>query len=397
MSTTNNPEAAADIIRQKLAGLYTDEPNARQEIAEAEASEHRSKHQQYMHELSNSGKSLAEIQTAWHAYYLDLTDKEKHEVWNEFYREHDRQLIPATSHTSPTKNPLFEQPKPTTGPKVTPADMTPKPMPIEEEQPSGGRTIQHLKNQLLKNASAVRKTPAKEHLKSLGFGLACGFVALVIFLFGFFNERFIAPFITPSKDISNTPIIIDSSTAGAGPEPLLIIPKINAQLPVVYDEPTIDEDKVETALERGVVHYGTTPNPGEKGNGVIFGHSSNNIFNKGKYKFAFSLLRRMEVGDTFIVQKDSKRYVYKVTDKKVVSPSEVSVLSAQTGKVATMTLITCDPPGTSLNRLVVTGDQITPDPAANVASAAHPADQLPTILPSNSPTLWGRFWDWMSR
>ena len=392
MSTSKEPTPAADLIRQKLAGLYDDEPNAAKELGEAKASEHRSKHQEYMFELSNSGKSLAEIQTAWHQYYQELPDDEKHEVWNEFYREYDRKKPAPVAGKKVEANPLFDQAKP----KVVPADMTPKPMPVEPEVTPAKRTIQHVKKQLLKTVSTERKPSAKEHLKSLGFGLACGFVALIIFLFGFFNERFIAPFITPSKNISNAPLIIDSSTAGAGPEPLLIIPKINAQLPVVYDEPSIDEAKVETALERGVLHYATTPNPGEKGNGVIFGHSSNNIFNKGQYKFAFSLLRRVEVGDTFIVQKDNKRYIYKVFDKKVVTPSEVSVLEAHNSKTATMTLITCDPPGTSLNRLVVTGEQISPDPAANVASSAHPADQQPTILPSNSPTLWSRFWDWMT-
>lgn len=393
MSKPNEPKPAADLIRQKLAGLYDDEPNARKELAEATVSEHRSKHQTYMFELSNSGKSLAEIQTAWHQYYQQLPDDEKHEVWNEFYREYDRKKPAPVQPVVSTENPLFEQKKPV----VTPPDMTPKQASEETPEPTTRRTIHHVKQELLKKAAPTTKPTAREHLKSLGFGLACGFIALVIFLFGFFNERFIAPFITPSKSVSNAPLIIDSSTAGAGPEPLLIIPKINTQLPVVYDEPSIDEAKVETALERGVLHYATTPNPGEKGNGVIFGHSSNNIFNKGQYKFAFSLLRRVEVGDTFIVQKDSKRYIYKVFDKRVVSPNEVSVLTAHNNKVATMTLITCDPPGTSLNRLVVTGEQISPDPAANTASAAHPADQVPTILPSNSPTLWSRFWDWMTR
>ncbi|HSX46743.1 MAG TPA: sortase, partial [Patescibacteria group bacterium] len=142
--------------------------------------------------------------------------------------------------------------------------------------------------------------------------------------------------------------------------------------------------------ERGVVHYATTPNPGELGNGAIFGHSSNNILNKGKYKFAFVLLKRLEVGDTFMLQKDGKRYVYRVFDKKVVKPSEVDVLNHDYGKPATFSLITCDPPGTSLNRLVVTGEQITPDPATNVKSSATPSSQKPTILPSNSESLWHR-------
>ena len=374
------PEHAADLIRQKLTGIYGGEPNASLELKEAEASKHRSKHQEYMHSLTTSGKSLAEIQTAWHAYYQGLPDKEKHEVWNEFYREYDAKRSPAR-----TENPLTK-----TGPTVMPPDMTPK-----QPSPEPAAENVHELRKLLQRRAPKRQ--AKQHLHSLGFGLMCGFIAMIIFMFGFFNERFVAPFITPSKDVSNAPIVIDDATSPAGKDPILTIPKINVQIPVVYTEPSIDEDAVQKALESGVLHYATTPNPGEKGNGVIFGHSSNNIFNKGKYKFAFVLLKKMENGDTFTLQKDGKRYVYKVYDKKIVSPSELSVLETQGGRAATMTLITCEPPGTSISRLVVFGEQITPDPAKNVASTAKQDKGTPVILPSNAPTLWSRLWHWLAR
>jgi sortase A len=158
----------------------------------------------------------------------------------------------------------------------------------------------------------------------------------------------------------------------------------------VFDEASIEENAVQRALERGVLHYATTSQPGQQGNGAIFGHSSNNILNKGKYKFAFVLLKRLEAGDTFMVHKDGKRYVYRVFDKKIVKPSEVSVLNATAGKPATMSLITCDPPGTSLNRLVVIGEQITPDPTANTAPTAVKTETQPRVLPSDAPTLWQR-------
>jgi hypothetical protein len=58
-------QPAVELIRRKIDALYADEPDAKEELAEA--SHHpRSKHQQFMHELSTAGKSLAEIQTAWH-------------------------------------------------------------------------------------------------------------------------------------------------------------------------------------------------------------------------------------------------------------------------------------------------------------------------------------------
>lgn len=370
-------KAAVELIRNKLNQLYSQEPNASEELIEAvsEPAPERSKHQQYMLKLNGSGMSLADIQTAWHKYYSDLPDNEKHEVWQEFYQEHNRVTVQPTS----------EEPAGQVTTKNQPAIADP-------------RSVADIKHQLVGKVGARqrRKLTKREHLKSLLFGLSAGAVVVAIFMFSFFNERFIAPFISPSKTVSNSSIIIDPSSTAAGPEPKIIIPKINVELPVIYDNTALDEASIQAALEQGVVHYATTANPGEKGNGAIFGHSSNNILNKGKYKFAFVLLHRLEVGDTFIIQKDGKRFVYKVFDKKVVKPSEVGVLTDTHGKTATFSLITCDPPGTSTNRLVVTGEQISPDPANNAASTAQTnTGQAPSELPSNSPSLWSRITGWL--
>lgn len=391
----NAANPAADLIRAKLSDLYAKEPNAEVEIAEAEHKSHRSKHQQYMLELSESGRSLAEIQTAWHNYYLNLPNEEKHQVWQEFYNEYNKRgvRIGTGAHAQP-------QPHTDTATQLT------TPTPVEHishntkqnkrraHRPDA-RSVSDVKEQLLGTVNKRARGKGSEHLKSLAFGLASGLIVVVILLFSFFNERFLAPFITPSRTVSNNSIIIDQNASTAGPEPLIIIPKINVEIPVVYDEPSIDENAIHNALDRGVVHYATTPNPGESGNGAIFGHSANNIFNKGKYKFAFVLLKRLENGDTFIIQKDGKRYVYRVFDKKIVKPQDVSVLNYDYGKPATFSLITCDPPGTSLNRLIVTGEQISPDPATNTASTAKTNEGKPTTLPSNSETLWHRLTSWL--
>jgi sortase A len=181
-----------------------------------------------------------------------------------------------------------------------------------------------------------------------------------------------------------------------GNNPEIIIPKINVEIPVIYGVNTIDESSVEKALEGGVVHYADTATPGENGNAVIVGHSSNNIFNSGKYKFAFVLLDRLSNGDTFYLQKDGKRYTYQVYKKEIVKPTDVGVLGAS-NKTATATLITCDPPGTSLNRLVVIGQQINPSPTGNTPQTANNALATKSaIIPSNSPSLWSRMWKWFS-
>jgi len=363
-------ERAAAAMRQKIASIYTSEPNAAEELAEVKAApNHLSKHQQYMQQLTTSGKSLADIQTAWHVYYTSLPDDEKHDVWREFYAAHRQG-----------------------GQYAMPAQPLQKP-PEHMVRPVKARSMADLKQQISHRVSSRGRLKARHHFQSLMFGLAMGSLVVLILLFSFFNERFIAPLITPSRNVNATPIITDPNSTAGGPNPEVIIPKINVEIPVVYDEPSIDEAAVENALERGVVHYATTPNPGELGNAVIFGHSSNNILNKGKFKFAFVLLSRLENGDLFYLDKDGKRYVYQVYDKKIVDPSEVSVLD-KTDKPATATLITCDPPGTSLHRLVVIGKQISPNPVHNKPSSVKAQSGKPKVLPSNSPSLWSRITSW---
>lgn len=379
------PPAAVELIRKKVEAAYTNEPDAKEEIAEVEdlAKSKRSKHQEFIYKLTSSGKPLHEIQTAWHEYYLALPEAEKHEVWQEFYSanahashyaegvpklvagedlvtkiEHD---IPRSQMTTPATSRISR--------RLRIAQNRPKP--DSHDQAAGRQSPWH----------------------SLAFGLSVGIIVVIIFLFSFFNERFIAPFIQPSRDVSNTPLI----TTGAviSPNPEIIIPKINVQIPVIYNVDTIDETAVENALNDGVVHYADTALPGQNGNVVIVGHSSNNIFNPGKYKFAFVLLSKLDSGDTFYLDKDGKRYTYEVYKKEIVSPNDVSVLGLA-DKPATASLITCDPPGTSNNRLVVTGVQIDPNPVANAAQAT--TNQLATssqIIPGNSPTLWSRLVKWL--
>lgn len=378
------PNPAVELIRSKIDALYDTEqeqattPTASTSVPPIQPS--KSKHQRYMDELSNSGKSLEEIQAAWHQYYVDLPDHEKREVWQEFYAEHTRQdeeVKKAQVHPQQQATPAQE-----------------KLSPMQPSAPQDSRSVSEIKSQIISKARAQAK-PKNPHLQSLLFGLSMGTVVVAIMLFSFFNERIIAPFITPSRVVSSTPIITDPNSTAVGKDPKIIIPKINVEIPVVYDEPSIQEEAVQKALERGVLHYATTPKPGEKGNAVIFGHSSNNILNSGKYKFAFVLLSRLEDGDTFMLEKGGKRYVYRVFRKEVVAPTDLSVLDSH-GDKSTVTLITCDPPGTSINRLIVVGEQISPSPSSNVASSVKKdvATRTPAQLPSNSPSLWSRMTNW---
>ncbi len=377
-NSTLGSGATAKLVRQRLEAIYEDAPDTEQQLAEAEvAGRNRSKHQEFIYNLSRSGKSLVDVQTEWHRYYSSLPDKEKHEVWQEFYEEQNK----ASNYLKATRTTHAINRVPTSNTAMIKSHKTP----AAQEKP----TIGDLKNKIMVAARPKRKLTASHHFKSLLFGLGMGGLAVSIILFSFFNERFIAPFISPSRNVSATPII--GAGSSVGPESKILIPKINVEIPVVYDLGTNEEHAVQNALEEGVVHYTGTPDPGQTGNVSIVGHSSNNILNKGKYKFAFVLLNRMESGDTFYLQKGGVRYTYKVFENRVVPPNDVSVLGPSS-KPNTATLITCDPPGTSINRRIVVGEQISPDPAGNTASAASIND-APKVLPSNAPSLWSRIFN----
>src|SRR3990167_2822087 len=381
----NNPELAAELVRKKLDKLYGKEPSAKEEIQEVqhEDSSDMSKHQHYMDDLSKSGLSLHEIQIKWHEYYNALPDNEKRQVWREFYRHHEQQKNKLQHAQSSRK-----QTTSIASASHVHAQHSAK---IHDKD-----TTEAVKNDLINRIQTRSKPITKnQHVRSLIFGFSMGGFVLLVLLFSFFNERFITPFIRPSTNVSASAIIVNPEGAGtaSGPEPKIIIPKINVEAPVVYDEPSIEEKAVQKGLERGVVHYGTTPNPGENGNAVIFGHSSGNILNSGKYKFAFILLKSLEKNDTFIIDKDGKRYAYKVYEKYVTAPTDVSILKAR-DRPSTMTLVTCDPPGMSTNRLIVVGEQIFPDPVANKESTVVNQNEIPKTLPSNSPSLWQKIKNW---
>ena len=382
-------QAATNLIRDKVSRLYAVEPNALQELAESEQAKKRTVHQQFMHELSTSGKDLATIQTEWHNYYQNLPADQKHEVWHEFYASQSALTGTAAVPSLKTDAHALAENKQQVVSKVRAKKAAAKPRKLRD-----ARTTKEVQEAIRENVTAGGKLNAKHHLQSLLFGLGMGGIVILIFLFGFFNEVIIAPFIQPSRAEASTPLIVSSSSIAATSQPEVIIPKINVEIPVNYSETTTNEANIENDLESGIVHYPTTTVPGENGNAAFFGHSSNNIFNKGKYKFAFVLLHTLVTGDTFYLTYNSKVYVYKVVTKTVVDPSEVGVLNAVAGQTATATLITCDPPGTSLKRLVVVGQQISPDPLGNSAATATrvQATNTPSAgLPGNGPTLGHRF------
>ncbi len=211
-----------------------------------------------------------------------------------------------------------------------------------------------------------------------------------IFLFLQYNTLFfgqLMAYAVPSSNNSPNAVVDPTASAVVSPEPKIIIPKINVNAPVVYDVSSLDEHVVQTKLKDGVVHYpipGADGFPGQKGNTVILGHSSNDVFDDGKYKFVFVQLDSLAVGDMFYLNYNSVRYAYKVTEKKIIEPNQVSELVLDNSR-ARATLVTCTPPGTALKRLVVIGEQISPNPDAATEKATTPTSTNQTTSIGGAP------------
>lgn len=147
-----------------------------------------------------------------------------------------------------------------------------------------------------------------------------------------------------------TPVAIAEDFSSNG---TLVIGKINVNVPIIWN---VEEDKILDELNNGVAHYKGTSLPGNGGNIFIVGHSSNYFWIKSDYNNIFALLNKLIKGDRIEIIENSKTYTYEVQDKKIVSPDQVEVLNSTNKEV--LSLMTCWPIGTNINRLVVLSELV---------------------------------------
>ena len=231
--------------------------------------------------------------------------------------------------------------------------------------------------------------------------IIAGIVVVLIILFLQYNRLIFAPimaYVSPGNSPASEIEAIDPTiTQTISPEPRLIIPKLNIDVPVHFGVQLSD---VMASMNNGVAHYriaGASAYPGEIGNLVITGHSAGDIYSSNPYKYIFSGLERLNDGDLIYINYNSVRYTYRVTKKEVVEPTNVAALVVNTDKPI-LTLVTCTPLGTSRYRLLVTAEQISPNPdTAESSKNPVPIDQnLDQEMPSNEPSFFEGIWNWLT-
>ncbi|WP_067914628.1 class E sortase [Actinomadura rubrobrunea] len=125
----------------------------------------------------------------------------------------------------------------------------------------------------------------------------------------------------------------------------LTIPRLHARL-------RVRRGVSQRVLAKGPGYFPGTARPGEIGNMVILGHRTT-------HSAPFRRLHRLRRGDRLIVSARARRYVYRVDGKRIISARRRSVLAPVPFRphaephARRLTLITCHPPGSDRQRLVV--------------------------------------------
>lgn len=127
---------------------------------------------------------------------------------------------------------------------------------------------------------------------------------------------------------------------GSTPPTRIVIPKISVDASIVQGVTWED-------LKKGVGHLPGSANPGERGNLYLAAH--NDIFGE-----IFRYLEKLEPGDEYFVYAGEQKFRYVVREKRIIEPTEVSVMWPTTEPVAT--LQTCYPYLVDTHRLVVIGE-----------------------------------------
>lgn len=364
--------AAANLIRSQIDALYGDQP-----VAPAPAGQ-QTQPSPYDRSHDMHPKPQADQWKAYHSAWQNYYQK----YYEAFYAQKTTAQQPVANQQRPAG-----QTSPTQGYFSQHTDLE-----HTTEELTKDQALYELRQKLL---GTVRTRATKIRSSRHFVPIIAALSVVLIFLFLQYNRVLIATvnaYVSPGAIDPQNIVIEPNGEAVVSADPRLIIPKINVDVPVLYDV-GYDHASQMAAMEKGVAHFaipGANSHPGEVGNTVLSGHSSNDLFDGGDYKFIFAQLDKLSIGDTIYANYQSKRYTYVITKKEVVKPSEVNKLIYPTTKPV-LTLITCTPLGTALNRLLVTAEQISPDPAAATAAPEGSGEATTdAAIPGDSPTLLER-------
>ncbi|NTW62033.1 sortase [Candidatus Saccharibacteria bacterium] len=346
-------EAAVNVLRMQIDHIYDDDPGINED--------HQSVNSEAIEPMKSHHQSAQTQTNDWQHY---------HSAWQNYYQKYYEGYYNQKQKSVKSDDKFFV---------LAPPEQSD----IVSDQQAVADIKEQIVNKVKESATKVKKS---RHF----IPISAGILVVLFFAFLQYNRFLIAnvvAYVSPGSIDAQNIVIDPSANLTVPPEPKLIIPKINVDVPVFYDVGSDYKSQMD-AMAKGVAHFainGASSHPGQVGNTVIAGHSSNDWLDGGDYKFIFAQLEKVNVGDTVYANYNSVRYTYIVTKKEVVKPNEVNKLVYPTTKPM-LTLLTCVPLGTAINRLLVTAEQFSPDPTKSTAAPENKGSDNQTI-PGNSPTF----------
>ena len=157
----------------------------------------------------------------------------------------------------------------------------------------------------------------------------------------------------------------------------LYIPKLGIKAPINWN---ISEAEALDKLQTGVIHQVGTGLPGTDGNIFIAGHSSYYWWDPGGYKTIFAILPNIGNDDIIYVTYNNRLYTYHVAENLTVNPEDTWVMDKL--DYPALTLMTCVPVGTNLQRFILRAKQTSPNTNVVAPKTYTNPSAKPGLLPS---------------
>ena len=159
----------------------------------------------------------------------------------------------------------------------------------------------------------------------------------------------------PGSRQNNNPAILPKAKYN---EPdSIIINKINITAPLIKTRAK-NEKELAPDLDKGVIIYPGSADPGKNGNFFLTGHSSTYFWKRDKtpYGEVFAGLDKLQTGDRVMIYYNQYKYEYEIFNKYIATPNNVRLYHPADSSI--ISLMTCWPVGTTWKRIVVEGKLI---------------------------------------
>lgn len=381
-------DAAADLVRGQINHILDQHDPVGDNATLEQASTEVARQQQTPAHVQQSAPAAAEdaanpylrthSQTSANSADGDDQWKKYHSSWQRYYQEYYSRYYVGELYKSQTE--LMKRAEERAA-ASRPAD----------EGMTQTEAMNDLRSQLRNNITkGAKKVRGSRHF----IPIMAGVVVMLVFVFLQYNSLIfatVAAYTSPGNIAPANVIVNPNENLEVPPsqDNRLIIPKLNIDVPVDFNAKP-DNDSQMAAMNSGVAYFGipgADAKPGQIGNFGIAGHSSNQWYDTGAYKFIFVNLSELTKGDSIYVNYGGTRYTYTVTKSQVVNPDQISALQDNAQKPE-VTLITCTPAGTALQRLLVTAEQVAPDPSSAKKGDSQTTSTSGAAMPGNSPTVF---------